>query len=205
PTTCIREEKIEEEALLKFSHLQFNEQEIAYLKEHTAKLKDNWEKEKESQINALSLRLNQIQDRIGRLTDAYIDRVIEKEIFEERKAALLLERKDLEEKMDQLKTGMLSIPDRLAEFLELAESAYLSYKTGFPEEKRDLLKILTSNREVDGKNVDMRLAIPFNEVAHRPKNLYSPPYRYIPRTWDRLLQRLLEHFKLNTASETRSN
>jgi len=98
---------------------------------------------------------------------------------------------------------MLSVPDRLAEFLELAGSAYLSYKMGFPEEKRDLLKILTSNREVDGKNVELRLAFPFYEIANRPKISNSAPYREIGRTYDSLLQRLLEHFKLNTAPETR--
>jgi hypothetical protein len=121
--------------------------------------------------------------------------VIEKEIFEERKAALLMERKDLEEKMVQLKAGALSIPDRLSEFLELAKSAYLSYKLGFPEEKRDLVKILTSNREVDGKNVAFTLAIPFNEVANRPKNSNGGPYRDIPRTLGPLVDKLIEHFK----------
>jgi len=195
PTTCIREEKIEEEALLKFSHLQFKEQEIGYLKKQTAKLKENWGKEQENQIGALSLRLNQIQERMARLTDAYIDRIIDKEIFEERKTALLMERKDMEEKMDQLKTGMLSIPDRLAEFLELAGSAYLSYKMGFSEEKRDLMKILTSNREVDGKNVDLRLAIPFEGVANRYKYSNGVPQPDIPRTLDTLLHNLTEHFK----------
>src|SRR5215813_4674690 len=122
--------------------------------------------------------------------------MIEKVLFEERKAALLMERQALEEKLAQLKSGMLSVPDRLTEFFELAQSAYLSYKMGFPEEKRDLLKIVTSNREVDGKNVELRLAIPFYDIANRPKISNSAPYRDIGRTFDGLLQRLLEHFKL---------
>jgi site-specific DNA recombinase len=205
PTTCIREEKIEEEALLKFSRLQFSEEEIAYLKEHTGKLKENWGNELENQVSTLALRLSQGQERLVRLTDAYIDKVIDKDIFEERKAALLMERKDLEQTMNQLKTGVLSIPDRLTEFLELAGSAYLSYKTGFTEEKRDLLKILTSNREVDGKNVELRLAIPFEEVANRYKHSSGVPYRDTPRTLDALLPKLTEHFKANQARETRTN
>jgi len=197
PTTCIREEKIEEEVLLKFSRLQFNEQEIAYLKELTTKLKENWGKEQEAQINSLALKASQVQGRIARLTDAYIDRVIDKEIFEERKTALLMERKYMEDTIGQLKSGILSIPDRLADFLELAKSAYLSYKTGLPEEKRELLKIVTSNRQVDGKNVELRLSIPFEMVANRPKFSDSAPYRGIPRTLDPLLQNLAEHFKSN--------
>jgi hypothetical protein len=143
----------------------------------------------------------QIQDRLSRVTDAYIDRMIEREIFEQRKAALLMERKGLEEKLASLKNDAKSVPDRLAEFLELAGDAYLQYKLGLPEEKRDLLKIATSNRQVSARNVDVTLAQPFCEVAKRFEISNSAPYRDIPRTWDKLLQRLWDWFKANpTAS-----
>ena len=56
-------------------------------------------------------------------------------------------------------------------FVRRANSGgYLGYKMGLPEEKRDLLKILTSNREVDGKNVDFTLSLPFSEVVNRFQN-----------------------------------
>jgi hypothetical protein len=41
----------------------------------------------------MTLSLNRIQDRLARLTDAYIDRMVEKDSFEERKKTLLMERK----------------------------------------------------------------------------------------------------------------
>lgn len=106
--------------------------------------------------------------------------------------------------MAQLKDGTLAIPDRLAEFLELAGSAYLNYKIGFPEEKRDLLKIVTSNRQADRKNVDLRLSLPFSEVANRFQNSNSPPYRDIPRTWDRLLRKLVKFSKTQSTLESGS-
>jgi hypothetical protein len=85
--------------------------------------------------------------------------------------------------------------------LELAGSAYLSYKMGFPEEKRDLLKIVTSNRQVSAKNADLKLAIPFNEVANRFQISNSAPYWDIPRTWDRLIKKLVNFFKNNPGPE----
>jgi len=85
-----------------------------------------------------------------------------------------------------------SEPDRLSEFLELAGNAWLGYKMGILEEKRDLLKIATSNREMDGKNALIEPSAPFYEVANRFKNAYSGPHRDIPRTWDRLLDRLAQ-------------
>src|SRR5215813_901351 len=202
PITCVREETVEHAVLEKLSGIQLTEKERAYLLQGIANLKENWNKEQEDQTNALRLRLAQIQDRSERLTDAYIDRLIEKELFDQRNTVLLMERKELEEKLANAKENGKSILDRIAEMVELAGSAYFQYKTAPPEEKRDLLKILTSNREVNGKNVELRLAIPFCDIANRPKISNSAPYRDVGRTFDGLLQRLLEHFKLNTAPET---
>ena len=203
PVTCVREDAVESIVLDKLLQLQLSENEITYLRQQLARLKGKWGKEQGTQINALNLRLCQIQDRLDRLTDAYIDRLIEKDVFEKRKNTLLIEQKEVEEKLTDLQQNGSSVPDRVTELVELAGNAYFQYKIDFPEEKRDLLKNLTSNREVNGKNVELRLAFPFYEIANRPKISNSAPYREIGRTYDSLLQRLLEHFKLNTAPETR--
>ena len=161
PRTCIREETIESEILRKLSQLQFSKQETVYFQKKVEHLEENWAGDQQAQIKALNLRISHLQDRLARLTDAYIDRVIEKKLFEERKTALLMERRDIEEKRVQLRDGVQRLPDRLIEFLELAGSAYFQYKMGLTEEKRDLLKIVTSNRIVNGKKLDLTLSLPF--------------------------------------------
>ena len=188
---------IEGEILRLFGPLQFNEDEKKYFALKVARLKEDWGHERKAQIQAINLNLSQLQDRLSRLTDAYIDRMIEKEIFEQRKSALLMERKGLEEKLAALRNEAKSVPDRLAEFLELAGDAYLQYKVGLAEEKRDLLKIVTSNRQVAPKKVELTLAQPFCEVANRFQNSNGAPYRDIPRTWDKLIQKLWDWFKSN--------
>jgi hypothetical protein len=160
-------------------------------------LRATWNDDQKDHTKALELRLNQIQERLNRLTDAYIDQAIERELFEKRKSSLLLEQKGIEEKIAQMKEGGQSVPDRLAKFLELAESAYLQYELGLPEEKRELLEIVTSNRLIQGKRVDFMLSFPFNEVANRFKNSYGAPQRDIPRTWDKLLPQLTNYFQQN--------
>lgn len=57
---------------------------------------------------------------------------------------------------------------------------------GLPEEKRDLLKILTSNRDVVGKNVVVKLHSPFSEIANRPPVTAGDPQRDQPRTFERI-------------------
>src|SRR5207249_8027073 len=103
-----------------------------------------------------------------------------------------------------LRNEAKSVPDRLAEFLELAGDAYLQYRLGLAEEKRDLLKIVTSNRQAAPKNVELTLAQPFCEVANRFQNSNGAPYRDMPRTWDRLIEKLWEFFKSNPAAHTSS-
>jgi hypothetical protein len=204
PPTCIREEAVEEAALRQLCPLQFNPEEKAYFQAKLQDLRRDWKSEREEQTKIIKLRISHIQDRLNRLTDAYIDQVIERDIFEGRKATLLLEQKDAEERLTLLEANTQSSTDRLAEFLELAGSAYFLYKLGLPEEKRDLLKIATSNRQVEGKRVDFTLSFPFLEVANRFKNTNGAPDRDIPRTWDSLLSQLAKHFTQNPAPQIAS-
>jgi hypothetical protein len=108
-----------------------------------------------------------------------------------------MERKRVEE---QLATPAEPVPARLQEFLELAGDAYLLSKSALPEEKRDFLKIVTSNRQASGKNVEITLAAPFDQVANRNKITYGAPYRDVPRTLDALLDNLTAWFKANPAA-----
>jgi DNA invertase Pin-like site-specific DNA recombinase/uncharacterized protein YueI len=192
--TCIREEIVEQEMLRAFGPLRFTDEERVYLKAKVAHLKETWQTDREAHVNALRLSLGSLHERLNRLTDAFIDGTIEKDLFERRKTGLLLEQKQAEESLRELQANGHLIPDRLSEFLELAGSAYFQYKLALPEEKRDLLQIVTSNRWVQQKNVEVTLAPAFREVANRLENSIGSPYRDIPRTLDGLLERLLKHF-----------
>lgn len=197
PITSIREEVMECQVLLEIAPLQFSAKEKEYLKQELLKLKRDWIEEAESMTRTLELQHAQISQRLTRLTDAYIDRLIEKEIFEERKTALLFESKDIEEKLYEMNGRGVSVPDRLEKFLELAGNAYLLYEKGIPEEKRDLLKTLTSNRMVRGKNVELELSLPFAEIAKRGKNAICGQQRDRPRTLQNLVNTLVKWFKDN--------
>jgi hypothetical protein len=155
-------------------------------------MKQDWGNEREQAIQNLELRLKQMDDRQNRLTDAYLDKLIEKETFEQRKTALLGERCLLTENRKNLTSNHQSLPDRLSSVLELAGNAYLAHKLGLDDEKRQLLRILTSNRSVNGKVPMFILSSPFNEVAKRFECSLGRPRREINLVRDELLPRLLE-------------
>ncbi len=197
PTTTVREESVEQVILEKIEPLQFTEQEREYLRQKVRRLKELWDGNLAEEIQAVRLKLTSLQERLNRLTDAFIDRLIEKDTFEQRKTDLLLEQKTLQEKLAGMQDEGKLVPDRLSQFLELAGSVYSSYQRALPDEKRDLLKVITSNRLVNGRNVAIELKNPFQLVANRTETSYGSPYRARPRTLDRLAKTLWNWLKAN--------
>lgn len=205
PTTCVREELIEEELFRILKSIQFSEKELKYLHGKLLTFKIDWHQQKEDVSHSLVLKIDNISSRLTRLTDAFVDGNIEKDIFDERKGTLLMERKSLEEQLHQIQSNQNSLPDQLQEFLELTKSVYLSYQLGNPEEKRDLLKIITSNRFIDGKKPLFTLSPPFFEVANRYKNTHGSPHRYRPRTFDSLWHKLVSYFQSQTTCKDKED
>jgi len=119
-------------------------------------------------------------------------------MFEERKKSLLLDQKTAEENLRKVKDENGKNPEKLEKFLELVGSAWLSHEAAFPEEKREMVTVFTSNRQIEGKKVELKPSIPFQEIANRFQNIACDPERTIPRIWDSLLDSLA---KLNTCGE----
>jgi hypothetical protein len=142
-------------------------------------------------MNSVRLQQTKVKERMDRLTDAYLDRLIDRESFETRKTSLLMEGKALEEKLAQPKAAVAA---RLTKFLELAIAAPDVYNQASPEEKRELLTILTSNRALSGKNVAITLKPAFQEVANRQKLSIGRPSQGAHRTLDILLEKLIAWF-----------
>jgi site-specific DNA recombinase len=198
PTTNIREEAIDSAFSSKFAPLSFDEEERSILAQKLIEMKDDLKSQWEAATNVTRLQLGQIKSRLDRLTDAYIDRLIDRDVFEARKASILMEEKSLQEKISQPKQAVLV---RLTQFLELAGDAYLLYKTTLADEKRDLVRIATSNRVVNEKNVVITLKPAFQEVANRYNSSIGSPSQDRHRTLDALLRKLVDWFTENqTAS-----
>jgi|SRR5579863_405834 len=190
PTTCLREEVVEGAVLADFSRLTLRDEERRFIQQELEQMRCDVDGQRQEIIAALKLRLFQVDDRIGRLTDAYIDRLIEQDLFEVRKKTLLSERLDLEAQIVSWRDGKRDASEELAKFIERADTAWLAYKGGTVEEKRDLLDAITSNRVIDKKILTIMLTLPFRAIAERPKTAHGGPRRDIHRTWQPLLSRL---------------
>lgn len=190
--TSIREEIAEKQTSQFFEGVECSEEEKAYFRPKVLKMRETWTSQLEEETQSQNLKLAQIKDRLNRLTDAYLDQSLDKTMFEERKHGLLLEQKTVEECLMNLKRGSVQQLDRLEKFLELAGTAWLSYKLAFPEEKREMVKIATSNRLVGGKNVELKPSLAFEPLRNRFQNTHCDPQRDIHRMWNNILEYLAQ-------------
>ena len=100
------------------------------------------------------------------------------------------EPRNMETYLANLARNGSATPTKLEKFLEQASRAELSHAIARPEKRRDMVKIITSNRGRTGKNVDFKPSLPFQEIVNRPVLTYGDPQQDIPRTWDKILDTL---------------
>jgi hypothetical protein len=145
-------------------------------------------------IEAEEIQLSQVKDRLNRLTDAYLDNAIDHETFEQRKTALLMERRGIEDRIQDLKNGSPDLPKKLNRLLELLKSPYLQYVSGSPDERKELIQNVCSNRTLAEKTLEISYALPFDQVALCLKNTPGAPSRHNARIWDRLAEFLFQFY-----------
>jgi site-specific DNA recombinase len=85
PMTGIREEEVEKGITVVLSPLSLNPEGLEEIRGKIHALRDNWDGERNREIRAVTLELGNLRERLNRLTDAYLDRMIDKQAFEERR------------------------------------------------------------------------------------------------------------------------
>ncbi len=191
----IREEMIEKELLFYFKRFEFNEQENRYLRRAVKSKYGELEVLKQNRLQTLRLQLEQCQERLSKLTDFFVDGVIDQVLFIQKKNSLVIEENKLREELANFDEIQKTALTRAEQFLELVNRAYLSYKWGTEEEKREVVKMTTSNFLVNGKMVLIKLNLPFEMVVNRTSVPGGGAHRDVPRTLALLLEKLIEYFQ----------
>jgi hypothetical protein len=75
---------------------------------------------------------------------------------------------------------------------------------GISEEKREMLKIVTSNRTANGKNLYFKLSNPFDLIANRYDFSKGDPVRDMSRTLAKLVDDLSCWFKENPQASVKA-
>ncbi len=164
PTIAIREEIATDALRAKLQPLHFEEREMNELRDLVLEQLNEQGSRREDRTHALNLRMENVRARLSRLVDAYTDGMVEKELFAEKKLTLLMEQRELQDEHHAIQAGGSHLTQKLDEIIELLKSLQLSYEYGDIVERRDFLNEITSNIEVDRKNVAITLRSPFREI-----------------------------------------
>lgn len=156
----------------------------------------------EQAIKTIASELSLIQQKIERLTDAYIDGILSKEEFEQKKTALTLECHRKEERLSELKQGKHHWIERCQKKVELIKTAYSLFKTGSYDEKREMVKEVMSNRTLNEKELDFTVRFPFSELEKYPSVRFGGPAAGRGRKfWRKLLNRIVLHIQKTEAQD----
>jgi DNA invertase Pin-like site-specific DNA recombinase len=199
PTTSVRETEIDRVLEGLFLPLQFADLEKEDFTESLKQIAQSWAESKRRMEQTLKADLERINLQTERLLEAYMDGVLEKRLFEQKKVDIETKQRDIERKLND--SG--PVADRsirsLKNFLELAGNASLLYKTASKEKKRELLEELTSNRVVNAKSIGIMLNPAALALAGRPKYADGSPSEDTARKRCRFLWKLADLLRLPPA------
>ena len=118
---CVREETVEEQLLKIYEQLQFSDEEHESLKAEAEKYFKDEPRRDEELKKQMVMELANIETRLAKLADAYVDEVFDKETYLQKKTELLFKRQKIQEKLAQKKGDHAEVIDELNKFLELVK------------------------------------------------------------------------------------
>jgi DNA invertase Pin-like site-specific DNA recombinase len=166
PTKCIREELIEKMLIKEIGSMRLHPHEnemLLKLLEETEVLSLNQSAGFESSID---LQLERASLKLERLTDAFVEGVIDKEQFNIKKEQVLIEIQSLKNHSSKISVDKQIIFRKAKYFLELIKSLKNIYFNAIPEEKRKILKLTTSNFSADRKKLTISMKSPYSELLN---------------------------------------
>lgn len=191
-STILREDEIDRTFGHSLKKLWLSPDEGSLIDELCEDIKQNWNQDAESRLKAEELRLAAIQTKLERLTDAYVDGVLDRLQFEERKTTLILERRDADKRITGIRSGDDSGLAQWNKIVELIKAASLLHENANPQEKREMVDCIMSNPVATHKTLAISLQFPFSEIAKRNDGQSGCPLRDNGRTfWQKLLKALV--------------
>ncbi|HZS45642.1 MAG TPA: recombinase family protein [Blastocatellia bacterium] len=194
PQRPFREESIESEFKDMLKTLRFSEEENEQVRRQLRSSYGMVESLAESQTRALQIEAEQLQTRLAKLADLYIDGMLEKETYLDRKNDLLNQIQEINEKLKTVDTGQQESLNKVEQFVGLVNNAYSSYKMADNDEKRELIKIIMSDATAEGKSLIFNLHYPFQMVRDHHSVTGGSPQRSVPRTVSALVCDLVTYF-----------
>lgn len=124
----------------------------------------------DSLLSELNIKRSQLTTRIRRTYDMLADGSITPEVYEENRQRYEDELNDTKRKIDRLDTADKEFYITASYLLRLFENAGKIYKVANVDEKRQIVGLVSSNLELENKNLSFNLKEPFATVFQLAKS-----------------------------------
>jgi hypothetical protein len=184
PTTCLREETIEQAVTTVLLATILGEREADLIKSDLAASHAEAQAVAEKRRIALTEALSAANARLKRLTSLLVEGAIDTDAYSEARDAITKERTNIE--LD-LATGAAKddmLVQQALRIAELARDPAALYVKGSVDAKRRLLQIVMSNCIANGKTLEFSLREPFCTIANRQRQQRCGPHCHTPLTGD---------------------
>ncbi len=191
-TNSIRETVVETQMIEHLRTITFSAQELIAFKEELDESAKDSAKRSAAQVKSARMHLAQVDDRLARLTDAYIDRVIEREDYEERRQSLLNDRIAAQGHLKEMEDGndpMQALGQKLCELQNALQDKDNWENAEFLKET---VKKTIANLCVSEKSLVVSWFSVFEILSKRPKTKICGPTRNLRRTMRALIEELAQ-------------
>jgi DNA invertase Pin-like site-specific DNA recombinase len=168
----IPERVIDDAVLALFALLRFRPDELRDLRDIVDDMRVLQVDDKEDRKAQIALGLAKCDERLRRLTDLLVENTIDSAVYNARRYDVLDRKAMLHDELAGLDAAP-SRAERIANDIELAETAYFLYQNGTAAEKRDLVSKVTSNCTGTSKSPAFTLRSPFRELADWRKSQHG--------------------------------
>ena len=103
----------------------------------------------------------------SRLTDLYLDQGITREEYDKLSEQITNEQHDIQLKIDGLDSRILTFYDNLIKCVKIADISHFLFKSSNFSEKRQILKLVSSNFYIEDKNPVISIRYPFENMLQR--------------------------------------
>ena len=105
-----------------------------------------------------------IKDKKARLLDLFLSGGIDQEAYETKDKELAIELEEISYKKQDMNKDIKIFYDNIIKMIKIADNSHFLIKSSRFSSKRDLLKLLTSNCLIDGKNIVITMKKPFAQM-----------------------------------------
>src|SRR5258708_5120681 len=194
PITCLREETIDaglRELALRF---RLSDTESAAIRADIEMGLAHRKETATKELQALTLAATAIDDRLARLTDAYVEHLVDRSVYVSRREQLLQERMMITSKQADLQAGDGAAQRRVENIFELLKTLGNLPDLLNDDEIRAVLKKTTSNSKGYQKSFVIDWANPFRQLARCDSVTSCGPYRTKLRTRAQSLKNFVKYF-----------